>query len=80
VPFFYLGKAIYAHTGRTERELSMGIGDEVIIFRKIDNYYYYGYHYASDQFGDVVSLTARSTSDNTKIFQTTYKWMNLYLQ
>lgn len=51
--FFYVGKAIYEHSGRSENELSFEEGDEVLVFQKVDVNYFYGYHLRSDRFGNV---------------------------
>ena len=50
-----MGKAIYKHEGRYENELSYEIEDELLVFKKQDNNYFYGYHPKSEKFGDIIA-------------------------
>jgi hypothetical protein len=53
--FFYVGKVVFAHTGRFDNELSYEMDEEVLIFKKLDANYYYGYHPKSDRFGNIIA-------------------------
>lgn len=55
IEFFKSGKAVFTHEARYDTELGFTENDELLIFKKFDNDYYYGYHIQSDKFGDVVA-------------------------